>query len=495
MSKNRLMIIMMTLLTASALGGVVITYAQEVDENMAAAENLLSLLGDSESEVTSLFESIVNDGGDVPEDAQEALQEAQELRLEAQDLFDEGSYLECVEKATEALNKYGKALDKATEDELVEVEGQVELVDEETEKMVGLFTAIEKSRKRIEKLEEIADDLDALEVDTSDARGLLADAEEILDNLIIMLESGDFEESEIILGGANSLIGQATGMLKSKGEPKKQEKIEHFIDQTIHRVGQLEKKMNKIFNKRGIINAGEITDGFSLIIVGLEDLDTHDDLKDVIDQLKTLVKDTKKIGKNHEEGLEDETIEAINTQTKMEARIERYRNKIQKLEGSDELVEELLGLLGEAEDLLAQAEEAMGSEDEALAEEFTDAAEEILDAFDDMFDEAKDEHKDKSGDKFDEKLEEINERIVELESHIQGVEDEEERVSYEGRLDEIRTKVDEAITDENLDEIKDLLEVLEDEFDIKDSPSNDKAPKNGKEHSEEDPEDLEPDST
>ena len=51
MSKNKLSLIMMTLLTASALGGAVFAHTQEVevDENMVAAENLLSMLSERES--------------------------------------------------------------------------------------------------------------------------------------------------------------------------------------------------------------------------------------------------------------------------------------------------------------------------------------------------------------------------------------------------------------------------------------------------------------
>ena len=68
MSKNKLTLIMMTLLTASALGGAVFAHAQEVevDENKVAAENLLLVLSERENAVTSLFEQIVDDGGEVP---------------------------------------------------------------------------------------------------------------------------------------------------------------------------------------------------------------------------------------------------------------------------------------------------------------------------------------------------------------------------------------------------------------------------------------------
>ena len=59
MSKNKMTIIMMTLLTISVLGGVMFAHAQDVD--LDPAETMLSLLLDSESEVTILFETIVND--------------------------------------------------------------------------------------------------------------------------------------------------------------------------------------------------------------------------------------------------------------------------------------------------------------------------------------------------------------------------------------------------------------------------------------------------
>ena len=144
----------MTLLITSILGGAVTAYAQEVGENQVAAENLLSILMNSESEVKSLFETIVGDGGEVPEVATEALIKAQKLHADALGHYDEGRYEECVEKSTEAINKYGEALTEATPEEPEVMITHEETV--ETEKMTGLTTAIEKTRKRIIKLEKNA---------------------------------------------------------------------------------------------------------------------------------------------------------------------------------------------------------------------------------------------------------------------------------------------------------------------------------------------------
>ena len=398
MSKNKLVLILMTLLTASALGGAVFAHAQ-VDENMVTAGNLLSLLTDRESVITSLFEQIVDDGGVVPENAQEAFEEAQQLHVEAQTLFDEADYEEALEKATEALNEYGKAETRAVPEEPEPLTVEQLEAEAETEKMLGLFTAIDKSRSRIMILLEIADNLDAQGADTADARELLATAEETLDAIQASLESMDFDEQEIILGEANRLIGQATGMLKSYGAPMKQEKVQHFIEQTMHRMGQLEKKMNRIINKRGLSNEG-ITSQFGGIFAGLDELDTegaltHDEMKDIIHQLRDIVKDANKVGKpeDDEEGVfDEETVDALNAQTDLETRIEQYRTLVMSVEGNEDLVAELLGLLDDAELLLAQAEDAIGLEDEVLAEEFTKAAEGILDQFEELFDEFEEEY-------------------------------------------------------------------------------------------------------
>jgi len=398
MSKNKLTLISMTLLTASALGGAVFAHAQEVDENLVAAETMLSLLSERESTVTSLFEQIVDDGGVVPENAQEAFEEAQLLHVEAQTLFDEADYEEALEKATEALNEYGKAETRAVPEEPEPLTVEQLEAEAETEKMVGLFTAIEKARDRITKLREIAEDLGIPDFETSEPGKLLIAAETRLDEIEDMIELVEFDETEIILGEANRLIGQATGMIKSYGAPMKQEKVQNFIEQTMHRMGQLEDKMNRIINKRGLSNEG-LTSQFGVIIAGLEELDTdgltHDEMKGIILQLKDIVKNANKVGKpeeNEESIFDEETIDALNTQTNMETRIAQYRTQIMSIEGNEELVSELLGLLDDADGLLVQAEDAIGLEDEALAEELTKAAEGILDQFEELFDEFEEEY-------------------------------------------------------------------------------------------------------
>jgi hypothetical protein len=387
-----------TLLATSFMGGAYLVYAQEVDENQVAAENLLSMLTESEAEVTSLFETIIGDGGEVPEDAAEALIEAQELHAEAQGLYDEGSYEESVEKATDALNKYGKAITEATPEEPEEPEAPEdpedpeetevmtaeEEITEETEKMIGITTAIEKAEKRINKLREIAGELSTVEIDTTEASSLLDEASGILDS--ISLE--DTEGAEELLSTANELIGQATGLLKSNGEPIKEEKIEHFTQQAIHHIEQLNTKMNRFLDKFGSTEETSLTmqTQYDDIMAGLEGIDTKDGLKAAVTQLKWLEKETRNIGKGTEveELIGEEAFESLKGQMKLESKLDYYWEIVNEMDDEDPVKAEAGELLAQAEGLLSGAETALVEGDEGLADEMVEEAEEIIDNIDDL---------------------------------------------------------------------------------------------------------------
>jgi tetratricopeptide (TPR) repeat protein len=381
-----------TLFAASLMGGAYLVNAQEVDENQVAAENLLSMLTTSEAEVTSLFETIVGDGGTVPEDAAETLIEAQELHAEAQGLYDEGNYVESVEIATEALNKYGEALTEATPEEAEEpivmtTEEQGET--EEIEKMVGLKANIDKLRARNETLIGIADDLDASDADTTDARELLVLAGRELKNIETLL-MGDYEESEIVLGKAVRLIGQATGMLKGKGNSMKEAKLEQFTQQAMHRMGQLEKKMNKILAKMGSSDESVlmVQAQFSEIFTGLEGIEDKDDLKEAVKQLKQIIKETKQVGKGNEETediFDDEMMESINNQMKMESKIVYYKAQVTELEANGEMTDEVQALIDAVEELLEEAESALANGDKDGADELVESAEDLMEEMDGIF--------------------------------------------------------------------------------------------------------------
>ena len=391
--------LLVTILLTSFMGGTYLVNAQEVDENQVTSENLLSMLTDSESEVTSLFEEIVEGGGDVPEKAIEALNEAQALYEEAQALYDEGSYEECVEKATDALNKYAKALERAqesleeaqeeteeeTEDETesmdVQTEGQT--LEEQAAKMIGLLSNIDKFKARIEVLRGIAGNLELAE-DAEEYR-LLDEAYGILVN--IEINFGDLDESDVVFGEAVRLIGKATGMLKSQGQPMKEQKVEQFIEQTQHRLEQMNNKMTRILAKKGSSeeNTLMVQAQYDEVYAQLEGIDTKEDLRGVFNQLKQLIKETRQVGKGEDSELfSEEAMESVNDQMDVESRLDAYKEIVDGMAEDDPLKSEVSELILQVESLLDEAETAISEDNEELADQKVEEAEEILETIEDL---------------------------------------------------------------------------------------------------------------
>jgi hypothetical protein len=399
--------LLVTILLTSFMGGTYLVNAQEVDENQVTAENLLSMLTDSEAEVTSLFEEIVEGGGDVPEKAIEALNEAQALYEEAQILYDEGSYEECVEKATDALNKYAKALERAqealeeaqeeteeeTEDETEEleaVESQAEEqnAEEKAAKMIGVHSNILKLRDRIITLTDIADALDLQDIDTIEARELLQLATDELDYIDGLFGLEALDESEIVLGRAVRYIGQATGMLKSKAAPMKEQKVEQFIEQTQRRLEQMNNKMTRILAKMGSSeeNTLMVQAQYDELYAQLEGIDTKEDLRGVFNQLKQLIKETRQVGKGEDSELfSEEAMESVNDQMDVESRLDAYKEIVDGMAEDDPLKSEVSELILQVESLLDEAETAISEDNEELADQKVEEAEEILEAIEDLF--------------------------------------------------------------------------------------------------------------
>lgn len=469
MNRKIISLIVMTLLATSATGLDLIP-VQAKGPRDQSAETMLGLLEQSNAEVTALFDSITAAGGQVPENAQEQLQEAIQLQAEAQAHYDAGEYEECIEKATDALNVYGKAASKANEAEDEEDEGTE---DNETEKNLGLFTAVDRARAYLEKLRSIATDLESQGIDVTEAKSLLDQAEAALNSAEDALNQGDFEAAEGLLEEARSLMGQATGDLRSLSEPKKKEKIEHFVNQTMIRVRQLEVKMLRILSKYGVSeeDTQALTAEFQAMIAALEGVDVdRDDLDDVVDQLKGLVKESHEFGKGHDE-VEDETIKRLKDVSNLEAKLNRYRERLRELEQLGYGTGNMTGIYTEAEGLLSEAMVKLEAGDREATEDLIDQIDEMLDDIDDMIDDAEeeveaDDDDKKPGHSYEEQLADAQEKVDNYAEKIERLKSKgENTTSLEAKLEEIRQALEEATSVEDLEEVESMLDELNDQVD------------------------------
>ena len=438
-----MMIILTTLFTSilltSVMGGTYLVRAQ-VDENQATAENMLSMLTESQAESTSIFETITGDGGTIPEDAAEALLEAQEQHAEAQTLYDEGDYEKCIEKATKALNQYGKAITEATKKEYEDSETPETTtteIEEETEELVGISVVIQKAENRIKQIEKIAAKQKDLEIDVTEATKLLEEARSILDT--ISLE--DPQGAEEKLSEVNELIGEATVLLKKNGEPIKEAKVEHFRQQAIHQIEQLQVKMARFMNRFGSseITLMTVQTQYEDILAELTAIDTHDGLKEAVTQLRLLEKETRNVGKNTEveELLGEEGFEALKGQLKLESRLEYFQGIVETLDSEDPVRAEAEQLLVQVEELLGEAETALADGNEDQADEMVEDAEAILEQVEDLLGdyvkgagngvkpdkEVKDSKENGKGPKDENTIEDIEEPEVEEADNSEATED------------------------------------------------------------------------
>jgi len=388
MNRKAISLIMITLLATSAMGLGLIP-AQAAEPRSQAAETLLSVLENSHGKITARFDAVSSEGGQVPVEAHEQLQEAIQLREQAQAHFDAGEYEECIEQATKALNAYGKATAKLHADEKDDEEPE----DEETEEKLGLFTAVDKAREHLEKLRSITSDLESLGIDVTWATDFLDQAEAALDSAEDELNQGNFKAAEELLEEARSLMGQATGKLQSLSSPKRKEKTEQFIVQTRNRVQKLEENMLRILSKYGVSEEDKqaLMNEFGSIIASLDAVDVdEDDMDDVVDRLKNLVKESHEIGRDREEFEKDER-EKLDDIGKLEAKLNRYRERIRELERLGYNTDELTGLFQEAEGLITEAMYKLGEGDKKSAEELLEDTEDLLETLDDMIDDVEDE--------------------------------------------------------------------------------------------------------
>ena len=406
MNRKVISIIVMTML-ATSVTGLALTPAQAVGVRSRAAETLLMVLEGSEVRVTALFDEAGAEGVPVSEAAWEQLQAARGLKDEAQDLFDAGEYEECIAKATEALNAYGKATSQlfSSMDDAEDGDDQGE---DEQEGGLGLFVAVEIAWRHLDKLRSIASALEDQDLDVAKANELLDQAREALEGAEKALEAGDFELAGELLGEARSLMGQATGELMRLSASKKKEMVQNFVEEMTNRMQQLEGKMLAMLAKVGAFkeDAQALSDEFEGIREALGDTDVDkEDMGAIVHRLVHLVRDARGIGR----GLgveEDRIIQMFHDLSGLEAKIDRYMERLSELEGMGYDIAELAGLLDEAEAMLLEAMAKLEEGDRDSAEGLVDQIDELLDYIDDLIDEAEDEA--------DVKIEKVKEMLTKL---------------------------------------------------------------------------------
>lgn len=442
------------------------------------ADQLLSMLETRKEEVEVLFDNLDDDDKEIPEEAEETFELAEEAAEEARELYEEGNCTAASEKATDALNLYHEAAELALEAEPQITSKELEDDDdgdEEADRAVGLYEAISRAYRFLERVNETTDRLKEKGYNVSEVREMLIEANSTLTEAESLLEQGNITGAADKKAAARQMLGRAMGLLHSMYRGDRVEKASKFLEKTEKRLQRMEERVLGILS--GLTVPPEavqgITQAFNKAQQRLQEargMLEEGNYDDAMDEIEGLLEESNDALDEVDHGRGNK-IRAIQ---RIEAKIEYLNRTLQSLRSQGTNVSHLEDLLNQATALLQDAYDGLEAgridEVEELIDEAEELAEEVEEHLDDLEEELED--LDKEHEERMEELSELRDEIQELNGEIQKLRQRVRRLSgqgvnvteLEGYIDEAERLIDEAtdsIEELDEDEVEELLERIE----------------------------------
>ena len=204
------------------------------------AEELLSLLDASRSQVEAILEQLALDGAVIPDAVYETISLAEEAAAEALLLMESGMYPEVSEKATEALQLYGEALQMALDSHYGVLEN---ILEENFSVSQEFWDSLNRGYAYLNDVNDTARDLAEAGVDVSQVDGLLDMAEVLLVQAEELLARGDAEGAEEELESAFTVLDGAMTLMQTLNEDLTSEKTAGFLANSEWRLERLEEEI------------------------------------------------------------------------------------------------------------------------------------------------------------------------------------------------------------------------------------------------------------
>jgi hypothetical protein len=242
----------------------------------ALAEELLSLLDASRSQVEAILEQLDLDGVVLPYEVSDTLSLAEEAASEALLLMEEGLYEDAADRASEALQLYGDALQMI----LGSNYGATESTLEDNSTVVqGLWDSLERGYSYLREVNDIARRLAEAGVNVSQVDNLLVAAEGRLVNAEDLLSHGDAGAAAEELDSAFQILDGAMAFMQSLNEELTAEKAAGFLANSERRLERLEEEILGLLDPLSLE-----PDDFDALLQALEDAHLKNrDLKDLLE--------------------------------------------------------------------------------------------------------------------------------------------------------------------------------------------------------------------
>ena len=430
--------------TASLAGESAQTNFTVVDASQEdLAHELLNQVRKIRRKVERAFEELEEEDLEVPPEAEGNYTLGVDAATEAMEQMAAGNHSDAAEAAHRALQYFGDAYDAVQS--LVSIEakgksGEGGDIDDDVEKAIGLYVAVDRAFLFIEKIVETADRLEEREYNVDLIRERLDDAYSSLTTLKGNLENDPIDTGDTAreLARIRELIGQTMGLLHSTAAKEyKVEMAERFIEHVQSRIQGLDDKIDRL---QGRIEAaksqkaraalGRLLNKTEQMMLQLTEGDVDaiiEELDDVVDEIEDELEEI------NGEGMSS-TLKAMD---RIEARIRVLRATIERLERMGRNTTRVEEDLAAAEELLQEIMELLEEGDTEAAEELLEEVEghieDILDDIRKLHESGEDggqgRNKDREGDDDDDEDEAVETEIIgeepdELTEWIEELEDE-----------------------------------------------------------------------
>lgn len=252
-------------------------FADTVDDpGIELADELLSLLNASRSQVEAILEQLALDGAVIPDAAYVTFYLAEEAAAEALLLMESGMYPEVSEKATEALQLYGEALQMALDSDYVVLES---ILEENSSDAQELWDSLNRGYTYLNDVNDTARDLAEAGVDVSQVDGLLNMAEALLVQAEELLSQGDAEGAEAEIESAFTVLDGAMTLMQTLNEDLTSEKTAGFLANSEWRLERLEEEILSLIDPLSFE-----PEDFDVLLKALEDAHLKNrELKDLLE--------------------------------------------------------------------------------------------------------------------------------------------------------------------------------------------------------------------
>jgi len=242
----------------------------------ALAEEILSLLNASRSQVEAILEQLVLDGAVIPDAVYVSISLAEEAAAEALLLMESGMYPEVSEKATEALQLYGEALQMVLDSNHGALGSTLEENSSDPQELWG---SLERGYAYLHEVNDTARKLAEAGFNMSHVCVLLDIAEALLAHTEELLVLGDAEEAESELELAFRVLDSAMTSLQSRNDELTAEKAAGFLVNSERRLERLEEEILNLIDPLSLD-----PEDFDALMQSLEDAHLKNrDLKDLLE--------------------------------------------------------------------------------------------------------------------------------------------------------------------------------------------------------------------